>query len=229
MGWNEKWTLRFAVVALIFLAMTGFEGVLMRTHMAAPQALAGFERALNAIRITDHEPTEAELFYGMMTVHPIVGVYGFAYMAVMERLLLPGPLPAPEGDPPQETGPGQLLASRRGASCSAGSPASSPSSTLSTPSTGPSPSPLTGVPLVGTIPFTIGAAVIMVNILLFSFNTFSTVLSRSNPGSYTFGQFLRAALGIRACCASSARRTKRPFRWTTTACRSSSSPWRGGP
>ncbi|MCS7282399.1 MAG: cbb3-type cytochrome c oxidase subunit I, partial [Anaerolineae bacterium] len=83
MGWNEKWTLRFAVVALVFLAMTGFEGVLMRTHLAAPQALAGFERALNAVRITDHEPTEAELFYGMMTVHPIVGVYGFAYMAVM--------------------------------------------------------------------------------------------------------------------------------------------------
>ncbi|MGB9870213.1 MAG: cbb3-type cytochrome c oxidase subunit I [Anaerolineae bacterium] len=83
MGWNEKWTLRFAVVALIFLAMTGFEGVLMRTHMAAPEALAGFERALNAVRITDREPTKAELFFGMMTVHPIVGVYGFAYMAVM--------------------------------------------------------------------------------------------------------------------------------------------------
>ncbi len=52
------------------------------------------------------------------------------------------------------------------------------------------------VPLVGAIPFTIGAAVIMVNILLFSFNTFSTVLSKYNPRSYTFWQFLRAAFGI---------------------------------
>ena len=36
----------------------------------------------------------------------------------------------------------------------------------------------------------------MVNILLFAFNLFSTVLSKSNPHSYSFWQFLRAAFGI---------------------------------
>jgi cytochrome c oxidase subunit 1 len=82
-GWLEKWTLRFAVVGLIFLAMSGFEGTLMRTQLSNPDALVGMEDALNAIRPTTHEPTSAELFYGMMTVHPIVGIYGFVYMLVM--------------------------------------------------------------------------------------------------------------------------------------------------
>ncbi|HIP95722.1 MAG TPA: cbb3-type cytochrome c oxidase subunit I, partial [Anaerolineae bacterium] len=52
------------------------------------------------------------------------------------------------------------------------------------------------VPLWGSIFFMVGAAVIMVNVLLFTFNLFSTVLSKSNPRSYTFWQFLRAAFGI---------------------------------
>ena len=38
LGWIEKWTLRFAVVALLFLALSGFEGMLMRTQLAAPDA-----------------------------------------------------------------------------------------------------------------------------------------------------------------------------------------------
>ena len=29
LGWTEKWTLRFAIVALLFLALSGFEGMLM--------------------------------------------------------------------------------------------------------------------------------------------------------------------------------------------------------
>ena len=30
-----------------------------------------------------HEPTQEELYYSMMTAHPIVGIYGFVYMAIM--------------------------------------------------------------------------------------------------------------------------------------------------
>ena len=33
LGWTEKWTLRFAVLALLFLALSGFEGMLMRTQL----------------------------------------------------------------------------------------------------------------------------------------------------------------------------------------------------
>ena len=52
------------------------------------------------------------------------------------------------------------------------------------------------VPVVGSIFFMLGAAAIMVNILLFSYNIFKTVLSKNGEGSYTIGQFLRAAFGI---------------------------------
>jgi len=195
LGWIEKWTLRFAVVALIFLAMTGFEGVLMRTHMAAPEALAGFERTLSAIRITDHEPTPAELFYGMMTVHPIVGVYGFAYMSVMGAFYFLVPYLLKKEIRHKKLVPVNFWLQAGGVLLCWLSGFFGLFNSLYT-LYWPLPVSFDRVPLVGTIPFTIGAAVIMVNILLFSFNTFSTVLSKSNPQSYSFWQFLRAAFGI---------------------------------
>ena len=94
LGWTEKWTLRFAVLALLFLALSGFEGMLMRTQLYAPDALHGMEAALNTIRPGVAEPTSAEVYYSMLTAHPIVGVYGFIYMAVFGAFLLSGPLPA---------------------------------------------------------------------------------------------------------------------------------------
>jgi len=81
-GWTEKWTLRFAVVALLFLALSGFEGMLMRTQLYAPEALGGMESVLNTLRPGAADPTSTELYYSMLTAHPIVGVYGFIYMAV---------------------------------------------------------------------------------------------------------------------------------------------------
>ena len=39
LGWQEKWTLRFAVVGLLFLALAGFEGLLMRTQQYDLHAL----------------------------------------------------------------------------------------------------------------------------------------------------------------------------------------------
>jgi cytochrome c oxidase subunit 1 len=52
------------------------------------------------------------------------------------------------------------------------------------------------VPMLGSIFFMIGAAIIMVNILIFAYNIFSTVLSKTNPRSYNIFQFLRSAYGI---------------------------------
>ncbi|MFZ5916703.1 MAG: cbb3-type cytochrome c oxidase subunit I [Chloroflexota bacterium] len=52
------------------------------------------------------------------------------------------------------------------------------------------------VPVWGSVAFAVGAAAIMVNILLFSYNLFSTVLSKSNPRAYSLWQFLRAAFGF---------------------------------
>jgi len=195
LGWIEKWTLRFAVVALIFLAMTGFEGVLMRTYMVAPEALAGFERILSVFRITEREPTPTELFYSMMTVHPILGIYGFAYMSVMGAFYFLVPYLLKKEIRHKKLVPVNFWLQAGGVMLCWLSGFVGLFNSLYT-LYWPLPVSFDRVPLVGTIPFTIGAAVIMVNILLFSFNIFSTVLSKSNPQSYTFWQFLRAAYGI---------------------------------
>ena len=60
LGWQEKWTLRFAVVGLLFLALSGFEGLLMRTQQYNLDALRPMEGILNTIRL-GAEPTQAEL------------------------------------------------------------------------------------------------------------------------------------------------------------------------
>lgn len=43
LSWQEKWTLRFAVVGLLFLALSGFEGLLMRTQQYNIDALKPME------------------------------------------------------------------------------------------------------------------------------------------------------------------------------------------
>ena len=63
----EKLTLRYSVVSMLFLALSGFEGMLMRSQLLHP----------------DSPIMDAEHYYAMLTAHPMVGIYGFAYMAVM--------------------------------------------------------------------------------------------------------------------------------------------------
>lgn len=67
LGYREKLTLRFALTAVFWLGVAGIEGILMRF------VLAGMLR----------EYYDPEHFYAMMTVHPFVGIYGWAYFAVM--------------------------------------------------------------------------------------------------------------------------------------------------
>lgn len=60
-------SIRFVVVSLIFLALAGIEGILMRFRIM--NYLSDF--------------FDEKHFYSMMTAHPFVGIYGWAYMAVM--------------------------------------------------------------------------------------------------------------------------------------------------
>ncbi|MEM2373528.1 MAG: cbb3-type cytochrome c oxidase subunit I, partial [Thermoproteota archaeon] len=55
------------IVALVFLALAGIEGLLMRL------------RIMNLLT----DVFDERHFYSMMTAHPFVGIYGWAYMAVM--------------------------------------------------------------------------------------------------------------------------------------------------
>ena len=60
-------TLRFVVVALVFFALAGLEGTIMRFRIS---------NMLTEFFTEKH-------FYAIMTAHPFVGIYGWAYMAVM--------------------------------------------------------------------------------------------------------------------------------------------------
>ncbi len=194
-GWLEKWTLRFAVVGLIFLAMSGFEGMLMRTQLLAPEALHGMEMALNAIRPVAHEPTQAELFYGMLTVHPVVGIYGFVYMPVMGAFYFLVPYLLKKEIRHKKLVPLNFWLQIVGVMICWLSGFFGLFNAMYT-LYWPLPVTYDRVPLISSITFIIGAAVVMVNILLFSYSMFSTVLSKSTTQSYSFWQFLRAAFGI---------------------------------
>jgi cytochrome c oxidase subunit 1 len=195
LGWTEKWTLRFAVVALLFLALSGFEGMLMRTQQYDRDALHSMESVLNALRPGVEEPSTEELFYSMLTAHPIVGIYGFVYMAVYGAFyfLVPYLLDKPIKYP--RLVPVNFALQIGGVMICWAAGFFGLFNSLYT-LYWPLPVTFDRVPMVGSIFFMLGAAIIMVNILIFAYNLFSTVLSQSNPGSYTFLQFLRSAYGI---------------------------------
>ena len=195
LGWMEKWTLRFAVVALLFLALSGFEGMLMRTQQYDIDSLHGMETFLNTLRPGDIEPTTPELYYAMLTAHPIVGIYGFVYMAVFGAFyfLVPYLINKPVKHPKLVVTNFWLQIIGVMVCWAAGFFGLFIALyTLYWPL----PVSFDRVPVIGSIFFMLGAAAIMVNILLFSYNIFKTVLSKNGDGSYTLGQFLRAAFGI---------------------------------
>ncbi|MGI6207064.1 MAG: cbb3-type cytochrome c oxidase subunit I [Anaerolineae bacterium] len=194
-GWLEKWTLRFAVVGLVFLAMSGFEGTLMRTHQAAPGVLDPVEEALSGVRPGGAELTSTDLYFGMLTVHPVVGIYGFAYMAVMGAFyyLVPKLVGKPIKYP--RLVPVNFFLQAGGVFLAWGSGFFGVFNSLYT-LYWPLPVSYDRVPLGASVVFVTAMAAVMINILLFGFNLFSTVLSKSNPHSFTFGQFLSSAFGI---------------------------------
>ncbi len=195
LGNMEKWTLRFAVVALLFLALSGFEGMLMRSQQYNIDSLHGMEALLNNLRPGDVEPTTAELYYAMLSAHPIVGIYGFVYMAVFGAFyfLVPYLIQKPVKHPKLVVTNFWLQIIGVMTCWAAGFfGLFNAMYTLYWPL----PVAFDRVPIVGSIFFMLGAAAIMVNILLFSYNIFKTVLSKNGEGSYTLGQFLRAAFGI---------------------------------
>ena len=195
LGWQEKWTLRFAVVGLLFLALAGFEGLLMRTQQYDLEALVPMEGVLNTIRM-GAEPTQEELYFSMMTAHPIVGIYGFVYMAIMGAFyyLVPSLLGREKVRHPRLVRLNFFLQPLGVLICWAAGFFGMFSALYTL--YWPLPVAFDRISLWGSIFFMVGAAIIMVNILLFAYNLFSTVLSKSNPRSYSFWGFLRSAYGI---------------------------------
>lgn len=194
LGWQQKWTLRFAVVGLLFLALAGFEGMLMRTQQYDLSLLGPMEQVLSTVR-PGPEASPQELFYSMMTAHPIVGVYGFVYMAIMGAFYFLVPYLLGKEVRHKKLVPLNFALQPIGVLICWGSGFFGKFDALYT-LYWPLPVSYDRVPVWGSVLFCIGAAIIMVNILLFAYNLFSTVLSKSNPHAYTFWGFLRSAFGI---------------------------------
>ncbi|MBI5540338.1 MAG: cbb3-type cytochrome c oxidase subunit I, partial [Bacteroidia bacterium] len=66
----QKITLRFVVVGLIYYGFSAIEGMMMRLYEVSP--IPGID--------TGH-------FFSMMTVHPLVGIFGSTYMIVFGAFL----------------------------------------------------------------------------------------------------------------------------------------------
>lgn len=69
----EVLSLRYAVVAIAFLGLAGIEGMFMRTQLSNITLDIPFLVSI---------PLAPEHFYAMLTAHPLVGAYGWAYLAV---------------------------------------------------------------------------------------------------------------------------------------------------
>ena len=67
-------SLRYAVVAVVFLGLAGIEGMLMRVQLS--NISLNIPLLLSIPMTTDH-------YYAMLTAHPIIGAYGWAYLAVI--------------------------------------------------------------------------------------------------------------------------------------------------
>jgi len=191
----EKWTLRFAVAGLLFLALSGLEGVLMRMHLFDPESLQGMEAVLMNVRPVSGEVSSAELFYAMLTAHPIVGIYGFAYMLVMGAFYFLVPVLLKKEIRHKKLIPVNFTLQVLGVMICWSAGFFGLFNSLYT-LYWPLPVAYDRVPLAGSFFFGVGLMLIMTNVLLFAFNIFSTVLSKSNPHQYSFGQFLRSAFGI---------------------------------
>lgn len=194
-GWLEKWTLRFAVAGLLFLALTGLEGALMRMYLVDPQSLRGMESLLMNIRLSSGEVSPADVFYSMLTAHPIVGIYGFAYMLVMGAFYFLVPFLLKKEVRHRSLIPVNFWLQIVGVLTAWGAGFFVLFNGLYT-LYWPLPVSYDRVPLVGSIIFGLGLVLIEANVLLFAFNLFSTVLSRSNPHPYSLWQFLSTAFGI---------------------------------
>jgi cytochrome c oxidase subunit 1 len=66
----QKLVLRFVIVGLVFYGMAAIEGMIMRIYAIEPIPLF-----------------DAEHYFGMLTVHPLVGIFGSTYLIVMGAFL----------------------------------------------------------------------------------------------------------------------------------------------
>lgn len=183
MDFKTKWTFRYVLAALGFLLVTIIEGMMLRTQHINPEFVT------------------PEHFYAVMTVHPLLGIYGYSYLAVMGAFyfLIPYLLKVEVYSRKIVMANFWLQTSGVMIIWIAGFTTSfNALYTLYWPL----PVWFDRVSNVGAVVFTLGAAIVVVNILLFSYNLFATLIKRKPlPGEpqqkiYRFRDYLKATFGL---------------------------------
>jgi len=178
----EVLSLRYAVAAIVFLGLAGIEGMFMRTQLS--------NISLN-VPLLITIPMAPEHYYAMLTAHPIVGAYGWAYLAVMAAFyfLVPTLLKRPLYSVRLANGHmwmhivGLLTVWSSGYFLKFGA--------LYTVYW---PLPVARFEPISVVVFAVGLALVEISVLCFVFNIFATVLSRSTSNPSTKSVALRSLL-----------------------------------
>ena len=183
LGYETRWTIRYVLAALGFLLLTSVEGMMMRTKLVVPDFLTG------------------EHYYSVMTAHPIVGIFGYAYLAVMGAFyfLIPYLLKTPVYH--RRLIPVNFWLQSIGVLVAWGACYATDFNSLYT-LYWPLPVSFDRVSNLGVVIFIFGIAVVLINVLLFSYNLFATLIKREpvegaeQSRIYTFRDYLKAAFGL---------------------------------
>ncbi|MEK6646043.1 MAG: cbb3-type cytochrome c oxidase subunit I [Candidatus Firestonebacteria bacterium] len=180
---ETKWTIRYVLAALGFLFLTIIEGMMMRISHIKPDCLS-----------TEH-------FYSVMTVHPILGIYGYAYMAIMGAFYFLMPYLLKTQVYNKKLIPLNFWMQSIGVIivwCSGFFTKFNALYTLYWPL----PVWFSRISNLGAVIFCLGAAITLVNILLFTYNIFATMIKRKPVNGaeksklYSFGDYLKSAFGL---------------------------------
>jgi cytochrome c oxidase subunit 1 len=175
-------SLRYALVSIVFLGLTGIEGLFMRTQ------LSNLSYSIPSVLTV---PMAPEHFYAMLTAHPLVGAYGWAYLAVFSAFyyLVPTLIKKPLYSIRLANGHmwmhiiGLLTVWSAGYFLKFGALY-----------TAYWPLPVARFAPISVVVFAVGLALVELSVLCFIFNIFATVLRRSMSNPLTGGVALLSLL-----------------------------------
>lgn len=180
---ESRWTFRYVLASLGFLLLAIVEGMMMRVQHLDPSILS------------------REHYYAVMTVHPIIGIYGYAYLAVMGAFYFLFPYLLKTRIYRRGLIPVNFWLQTIGVLVAWSGCFLFHFDALYT-LYWPLPVWSSHVPGSGAVVFSVGAAIALVNILLFTYNIFATLVKRQPVEGaaasklYSFGDYLKAAFGL---------------------------------
>lgn len=181
--YEVKWTLRYVLAALGFLFLAIIEGMMMR------------------VQLIDTSFLKNEHFYSVMTVHPIVGIYGYAYLAIMGAFYFLIPYLLKKQIYKQNLIPLNFWLQSIGLIIAWIACFLTNFNALYT-LYWPLPVWFSRISNIGVVIFIVGMAIALVNILLFTYNIFATLIKgRPVEGTdgariYSFKDYMKSAFGL---------------------------------